>query len=184
MLQALLADRFAIRVHREKKDMPVYALLLGKSPLRLKEIAIDPNAPPPTAVEVTGTGSAAGLAVNMGNGSSYTLAGGKFNAKKFNAALMTATLERFTDRPVVDLTGLKGVYDFEFPVTPEDSQTLMIRAGINAGVQFPPQVLRMLDNGGNPLETGVEQLGLKLESRKMPVEIVIVDQIQKTPTDN
>jgi uncharacterized protein (TIGR03435 family) len=42
----------------------------------------------------------------------------------------------------------------------------------------------MLDSGGNPLEGAAEQLGLKLESRRMPVEIIVVDQIQKTPTDN
>jgi uncharacterized protein (TIGR03435 family) len=184
MLQSLLEDRFGIRVHREKKEMPVYALLAGKAPLRLKESVIDPNALPPTAVQVTGTGSAAGVAVNMGNGSTYTLGGGKFEAKKVNAAGMASVLERFTDRPVMDMTELKGTYDFEFPVTPDDMQTLMIRAAINAGVQLPPQALRLLDNGGNPLEGAAEQLGLKLESRRMPVEIIVVDQVQKTPTDN
>ena len=184
MLQSLLADRFGLRVHRDKKEMPVYALLVGKPPLRLKDSVIDPNAPPPTAVQVTGTGSAAGVAVNMGNGSSYSLGAGKFEAKKVNAAGMAAVLERFTDRPVMDLTELKGTYDFEFPVTPEDMQTLMIHAAVNAGVQLPPQALRLLDNGGNPLEIAAEYVGLKLDSRKMPVEIIVIDQIQKTPTDN
>jgi uncharacterized protein (TIGR03435 family) len=184
MVQALLNDRFGIRLHRESKEMPVYALVVGKPPLRLKDSVIDPTAPPPTAVQVTGTGSAAGVSVNLGNGSSYTFAGGKFEAKKVNAAAMAAVLERFTDRPVLDVTELKGTYDFEFKVTPEDTQTLMIRAAINAGVQLPPQAMRLLDNGGNPLEGAAEQLGLKLDSRKMPVEIIVIDQIQKTPTDN
>jgi uncharacterized protein (TIGR03435 family) len=184
MVQSLLSDRFGIRMHREKKEMSVYALVAGKPPLKLKDSRVDPDAPPPTSVQVTGTGSAAGVAVNLGNGSSYTLGGGKFEAKKVNAAGMAAVLERFTDRPVMDLTELKGTYDFEFPVTTDDMQTLMIRAAINAGVQLPPQALRLLDNGGNPLEGAAEQLGLKLESRKMPVEIIVVDQIQKTPTDN
>ena len=85
---------------------------------------------------------------------------------------------------MIDSTDLKGTYDFEFAVTPDDMQTLMIRAAINAGVQLPPQALRLLDNGGNPLEGAADQLGLKLESRKMPVEIVVIDQISKTPTDN
>ena len=184
MMQALLTDRFGIRLHHEKKEMPVFALLLGKPPLRLKEIVIDPNAAPPTSVQVTGTGSAAGIAVNLGNGSSYTLAGGKFEAKKVDAAAIAAVLERFTDRPVMDSTDLKGTYDLEFGVTPDDMQTLMIRAAINAGVQLPPQALRLLDNGGNPLENAADQLGLKLESRKMPVDIVVIDQISKTPTEN
>jgi len=93
-------------------------------------------------------------------------------------------LERFTDRPVMDLTDLKGLYDFEFSVTPEEMQTMMIRAAIAAGVQLPPQALRLLDNGGNPILDTVEQVGLKLESRRMPVEVIVVDQVQKTPTDN
>jgi uncharacterized protein (TIGR03435 family) len=184
MVQSLLTDRFGIRMHREQKEMPVFALLLGKPPLRLQELAIDPNAAPPTSVQVTGTGSAAGIAVNLGNGSSYTLAGGKFAAKKVNAAAIAAVLERFTDRPVIDSTNLKGTYDFEFAVMPDDMQTLMIRAAINAGVQLPPQALRLLDNGGNPLESAADQLGLKLDSRKMPVEIIVIEQISKAPTDN
>ena len=184
MVQSLLNDRFGLRIHREKKEMPVYALLVGKPPLKLKDSVVDPAAPPPTAVQVTGTGSAQGIAVNMGNGSSYTFGGGKFDAKKFTAAAMAAVLERFTDRPMVDLTELKGTYDFEFAVTPEETQTLMIRAAIAAGVQLPPQALQLADNGGNPLEGAVEQLGLKLDSRRMPVEIIIIDQVQKTPTDN
>jgi len=184
MVQSLLSERFGVRLHREQKEMPVYLLLVGKPPLRMKESVIDPNAPPPTAVQVTGTGSAAGVSVNLGNGSSYAFAGGKFEAKKVNSGTIAAVLERFTDRPVVDRTELKGTYDFEFTVTPEDTQTLMIRAAINAGVQLPPQALRLVDNGGNPVETGAEQLGLKFDSRRMPVEIIILDQVSKAPTDN
>ena len=184
MLQSLLVERFGLKVHREKKDTPVYALVMGKPPLRLKPIVEDPNAPPPKAVEITGTGSAAGVSVNMGNGSTYSLTGGKFSATKIDAPTIAAVLERFTDRPVVDLTSLKGKYDFEFPVNPEEMQTMMIRAAVAAGVQLPPQALRLLDGGGNPIEAGAEQLGLKIEGRRMPIEYVVVDQVQKTPTDN
>jgi uncharacterized protein (TIGR03435 family) len=184
MVQSLLNDRFGLKLHREKKEMPVYALLIGKPPLKLKDSVVDPNAAPPTAVQVTGTGSAAGIAVNMGNGSTYTFGGGKFDAKKFTGPAIAAVLERFSDRPMIDLTELKGTYDFEFAVTPEEAQTLMIRAAIAAGVQLPPQALQLADNGGNPLEGALEQVGLKLDSRRMPVDIIIIDQMQKTPTDN
>ena len=184
MTEALLKDRFGLRMHREKKEMPVYALIIGKPPLKLTEVVVDKNAPAPAAVEVSGTGGANGLSVNMGNGSSYSLAGGKFTAKKINAATAVGVLERFTDRPMMDLTELKGFYDFEFAVTPEELQTMMIRAAISAGVQLPPQALRLLDSGGNPIVDAVEQVGLKIESRRMPVEMIVIDQIQKTPTDN
>jgi uncharacterized protein (TIGR03435 family) len=184
MLQSLLNDRFGIRLHREKKEMPVYALLVGKPPLRMRESVINPNDPAPAAVAVTGTGSAAGVSVNLGNGSYYSFMGGKFEAKKFNVETIAASLERYVDRPMMNLTDLKGTYDFEFTVTPEDNQTLMIRAAVNAGVKLPPQALQLLDNGGNPLESAAEQLGLKLDSRRMPVDVVVIDQISRTPTDN
>jgi uncharacterized protein (TIGR03435 family) len=49
---------------------------------------------------------------------------------------------------------------------------------------LPPQALRLLDNGGDPLGNALEQLGLKLDSRKAPVEVLVVDQVQRTPTEN
>jgi uncharacterized protein (TIGR03435 family) len=185
MLQSLLADRFGLRSHREPKEMPVYALTLGKPPLRLKNSVVDPNAPAPTGVvAVSGSGSAAGVAIDLGNGSSYTFAGGKFQGKKIDARIMADLLQQYTDRPVVDMTGLTGTYDLAFEVTPEDYQTLLIRSAVNAGVTLPPQALRLLDNGGDPLGDALAQLGLKLDSRRAPVELFVVDQILKTPTDN
>jgi len=162
----------------------VYALVIGKPPLKLKDSAIDPNTPVASAVEVSGSGSAAGISVNLGNGASYTFAGGKFDGKKINGRVLADVLERYTDRPVVDAAGLTGTYDFTFEVTPEEYQTLLIRAGVNAGVAMPPQALRLLDNGGDPLANAVGQLGLKLESRKMPIDLLIVDDVRRTPTEN
>jgi uncharacterized protein (TIGR03435 family) len=49
---------------------------------------------------------------------------------------------------------------------------------------LPPQALRLLDSGGDPLGNAVEQLGLKLDSRKAPVDLFVVDQVSRTPTDN
>jgi uncharacterized protein (TIGR03435 family) len=184
MTQSLLAERFGLKVHREKKEMPVYVLLMGKPPLRLKDSVIDKDAPPPTSFTSTGTGSAQGIAINLGNGASFSFAGGKFEAKKVTAPQIAGVLERFSDRPVMDLTELKGTYDFEFNVSPEETQTLMIHAAVAAGVQLPPQALRLLEGGGNPIESGADQLGLKIDGRKMAVEIIVIDQIQKTPTDN
>ncbi|HUK32818.1 MAG TPA: TIGR03435 family protein [Vicinamibacterales bacterium] len=184
MMQSLLADRFGLKFHREPKEMPVYALMVGKPPLKLKDSAVDPTASAPNAVEVSGTGSAAGVAVNLGNGSSYTFAGGKFEARKIDGRIMADMLERYTDRPVIDATELTGRYDFSFEVMPEEYQTLLIRAAVNSGVVLPPQALRLLDNGGDPLGNAVGQLGLKLESRKAPVDLFVVDQILRTPTEN
>src|SRR5665213_2209798 len=140
MLQSLLADRFGLKFHREPKEMPVFALVIGKPPLKLKDTIVDPDAPAPTgAVAISASGSAAGVAVNLGNGSSYTFAGGTFDGKKIEGRILADMLERYADRPVLDMTGLKGTYDFNFAVTPEDYQTLLIRAAVNSGVTLPPQ---------------------------------------------
>jgi uncharacterized protein (TIGR03435 family) len=184
MLQSLLSERFALKFHREPKELPVYALVIGKPPLKLKESPVDPDASAPTGVNISATGSAAGVAVNLGNGSFYTFAAGKFEGKKIAGRVLADVLERYTDRPILDATNLTGTYDFSFAVAPEDYQTLLIRAAVNSGVFLPPQALRLLDNGGDPLADALSQLGLKLESRTAPVDLLIVDQVLKTPTDN
>jgi uncharacterized protein (TIGR03435 family) len=94
-------------------------------------------------------------------------------------------LERYVDRPIVDMTGLKGNYDLTVTVTPEDAQTMMIRAAVNAGVSLPPQGVQLADHGSiASLLDGFEQLGLKMDSRKAPLDVIVVDQASKTPTGN
>ncbi len=189
MFQALLADRFNVRFHREKKDFPVYALLPGKGPLKLKEAPPDPeadkadrNAP----VTIEGGGSAAGVGVNLGHGSSYTFANDRFEATKLTMEQFAANLERFADREIVDMTGLRGRYDFAIDVTPEDYRAMLIRAAISAGVSLPPQALRLLDgnNSGGALSDALQQVGLKLEARKAPLDVLVVDDATKTPGAN
>jgi uncharacterized protein (TIGR03435 family) len=185
MLQALLEERFGLAFHREATDMPVYALNIGKPPLKLKESTVDADAVTPSgAVAISASGSAAGVAVDLGNGSSYTFASGKFEAKKISGRMLADVLERYTDRPILDRTELHGTYDFSFEITPEDYQSMLIRAAVNSGVFLPPQVLRIMDNGGNPLPDALSQLGLRLDSARAPVELLVVDQARRTPTDN
>ena len=82
------------------------------------------------------------------------------------------------------MTGLAGAYDFSFDITPDEIQILAIRAALYAGVKLPPQVMSLLDTGGNPLIGGTQQLGLKLESRKGPVDVLVVDDARRTPVEN
>jgi uncharacterized protein (TIGR03435 family) len=187
MLQALLRDRFGLKQHREQKEMPAYALMLGKPPLKLKESPRDPGAAPrnEALVNVTVAVGAAGTSVDLGQGSSYTLgSGGRFEGKRMTAEVFASTLERYCDRPVVNRTGLTGAYDVVFDVSPEDAQALGVRAAVNAGVRLPPQVMSLLDTGGNPLIAAVEQLGLKLDAQKAPVEVLVVDEARRVPSEN
>ncbi len=187
MLQALLADRFQLKFHRDKKELPVYALVLGKTPLKLKEVPPSPadedNGPPATNVAASGSG--AGVSVDLGHGSSYTFANNKFEAKKFGMDTLATTLERYVDRPIVNLTELKGKYDVTLEVTPEDYQAMLIRVAISAGLVLPPEALRLID-GNTPasLMDAIQQAGLKLDARKAPLDFLVIDQARKTPTDN
>jgi uncharacterized protein (TIGR03435 family) len=179
MLQALLADRFSLKQHREQKE-------IGRPPLRLKNSASDPNANSgvEALVSITVDTSAGRTAVDLGHGSSYTIMDGKFEGKGFTGAMLASTLERYCDRPVLDRTGLSSVFDFSFDVSPEESQGLGMRAALYAGVKLPPQLLNQLDAGGNPLIGAMQQLGLKLDARKAPVDVLVVEDVRRTPLEN
>lgn len=83
MMRHLLEERFQVKMRREKKDFPVYVLEVAKGELKMRESAPDPNAVDLKApVSISGGGSAQGISVNLGRGSSYTFANNRFEAKK------------------------------------------------------------------------------------------------------
>ena len=187
MLQSLLEERFQIKLHRDKKELPVYALIVGKAPLKIQESAPDtaPDAARKGEVSLAASGSAAGVSVDLGNGSYYTFNNGKFEIRKASMDMLARQLERYVDRPIIDLTELKGNYDLTVSVTPEDYQTMLVRAAVNAGMLLPPQALRLLDSGSiASLIDGLQQLGLKIDARKAPLDMLVIDQLSKTPTEN
>jgi uncharacterized protein (TIGR03435 family) len=193
MLKALLADRFKMTAHRETKDFPVYALTVAKGGLKMKESPPDPDAPTgdpgerpkAPATNVSGSGGRGGVHIEYGNGSFFTMADNKFIARKLPMASFVEVLARFEDKPVVDMTGLTGSYDFDLEFTQEDYMAMLIRSAIAAGVTMPPEALRMLSgSSGDSLLNALEKLGLKLETRKAPLEVLVVDHIEKAPTEN
>jgi len=189
MIQSLLEDRFEMKAHRDKKELPVYALTVGKGGPKLKESPLDEEAPDSPggrgAINVNVVGGRGGTSLKFGRGASFTFADDKIVATKLSMQVFVDTLGRFLDRPAVDETGLTGTYDFELPFTPEDFRAMRIRAAIAAGVVLPPEALRAMEGAsGDSLFTAVQAVGLKLESRKAPVDVVIVDSIRKTPTAN
>jgi uncharacterized protein (TIGR03435 family) len=187
MLQSLLEERFQIKLHRENKELPVYALIIGKPPVKVQESAPEPASDVARKGDVTvaPSGSAAGVSVDLGNGSYYTFNNGKFEIKRVSMDMLARQLERYVDRPILDLTQLKGKYDLAVSVTTEDYQAMLVRAAVNAGMMLPPQVLRILDGGSiTSLIDGLQQLGLKMDARKAPLEMLVIDQLSKTPTEN
>jgi uncharacterized protein (TIGR03435 family) len=134
----------------------------------------------------TGAGSNQGVSVNLGQGSSFTFSNNKFQAIRLNMPTLAGTLERFLDRPIIDMTELKGVYDFSIDITAEDYRAMLIRSAVVAGVVLPPEVLRVLDGASSPesLFEGLAKLGLKLDARKAPLDTLVIDSVLKTPTEN
>ena len=186
MLRALLAERFQVKLHHETKDFPVYALEVDKGGIKMQEVAPEADTSPgEKPVNVTGGGSVRGVAVNLGDGSSYAFSNNRFEARKMTMANLARNLERFVDRPMLDMTGLKGRYDFALDVTEEDYRAMLVRSAVSAGVALPPQALRALEVGSPvSLFQSMQKLGLKVDARKAPLDLLVVDEASKTPTEN
>jgi uncharacterized protein (TIGR03435 family) len=188
MLQALLAERFAVKAHRESRESPVYALTVAKGGLKIRPSPPAPGEPAvPGAVDVAGAGSAQGVNLDLGGGTTFTLADNAIEAKRITMTQLASTLTRFTDRTVVDETGLASGerYDVTLMLTSEEYQATLIRSGVNAGIVLDPRALRFLDRlPSNPLGPALEQAGLTLDSRKSPLDVIVVDAASKTPSEN
>ena len=187
MIQSLLGDRFQMKMHREKRDFQVYALGAGKNGVKMTALPPDPDSDNsrPAPIAAGGFGSENGVAMTLGNGSTLSLGATSFDAKKLSMAQLAELLTRFMDRPVVDSTGLNGQYDFSLQLTPEDRTALLVRSAINAGITLPPQAMRALDSGSNAsLTTSLEKLGITLQSTRAPLDVIVIDSILKTPTEN
>jgi uncharacterized protein (TIGR03435 family) len=183
MIKALLAERFHLKVHKESKEFPVYALEVDKGGAKLKESKAEEGAA--TTTDVTAAGGPQGVTINLGNGSYFTFADNKIEGGKLDMPRFAETLARFTDRPVVDMTDLKGHYDFELKVSDEDFNAMRIRSAISAGVVLPPQAMKLLEfSSGDSLHSALQAVGLRLAPRKAPLEVLVIDSADKMPTEN
>jgi len=184
MLQALLTDRFQMKMHRETRDLPVYTLKIASTGLKLTESGPGDRNSNGT-VDVAAGGNANGLAMNFGGGSSISVGSSTLEIKRLTMRMIADSLTRFLDRSVVDMTNLTGTYDLTVDLTPEDRVSMMIRAAVNAGMTVPSQALAMMDNASNAsIFEGLKKAGLALEPQKAPLEVLVIDSIEKIPTEN
>ena len=183
MMRDLVEDRFELKTPKVQRDFPIYALVQLKDGIKAKLNAqdeLDAN-----GVTVGGTGNAQGTVISLGRGSTMTMGGNKLAVTKASTLTLAEMLARFTDRPVLDQTGLKDTYDFEMTMTQEDFQAMQIRSAIAAGVTLPPQALKLLEvASGDSMHEALAKLGLKLEAKKAPMDVMIVDSAKKTPDEN
>lgn len=202
MLQGLLAERFKLAVHREKREHAVYALLVGKSGPKLKEAEPDAAA----ATERQSGASGAGVPVNRDSQGAFLVNGRNGPAKmqmgqngmmhvefaRMSMAGLADMASAFVDGPVMDLTGLKGNYQVALDLATEDMLNIARAAGIpamstnapTAGGRNAGGVPTAPDPSGSSIFQSVQALGLKLEARKAPLETIVVDHVEKRPTEN
>jgi uncharacterized protein (TIGR03435 family) len=171
MLQALLADRCKLAIHRETTEQTVYALVVAKSGSKLHEAK--PGDAYPNGFK--GPDGQPGVGMMMMGG-----AGGPVNAQGIAISNLAGFLSRQLGRKVIDKTGLTGIYDFTLKWAPDQSTPLF-----NGPAGGPsPADSAPADSSGPSLFTAVqEQLGLKLESQKGSVEVIVIDHVEK-PSEN
>lgn len=212
MLQSLLAERFKLQLHREKKDLPGYALVVDKKGSKLKESPVDPASSADGApqadgsVAIIGGGGrglggggglgggrrAAGNAASMPAGSSFILAKGRghLEGKKQDLPSIANMLARELDRPVMDETGIKGTYDYTLdwmPDASEGGQRLGAGGGGEGrGARATASTASTPDaNLAPPLLMAIQQqLGLRLEAKKILLDLIAIDHAQRVPTEN
>jgi len=183
MVRALLADRFKLKAHMETREMPIYALVLAKSDGKLgpnlKTAKTDCAAlargrrggGPPPAPPQPGQPMDCGFMIGNGN----------MNAGGMPMAELARSLAGFVNRIVIDKTGLTGNYDFQLTYTPEGRGGILglppgappLGADAPAGDPNSPSLFTALQ----------EQLGLKLDSQKGPVEVLVIDSVEQ-PTED
>jgi uncharacterized protein (TIGR03435 family) len=150
-LQKLLTERFQLQIHHESRELPAYVLTIAKGGAKLTKSDGDPN-----KVEGTGFGGPIGGTM-VGSGTNVTLT-------EFIGELQRLAL----DRPVVDRTGITGIYNLQIKFTRDDPQGLAAAAAPPAD-DAPPTVFTAIQ----------EQLGLKLEPAKAPVDVLVIDHAEK-----
>jgi uncharacterized protein (TIGR03435 family) len=153
MLRNLFADRFQLKFHREPKELPLYQITVAKGGLKLREPTPSPDGPQPLI---------------------FSLAPGNARLPARNATIadLAAVMQRtLFNRTVVDKTGLSGRYDFDLEWTPDETE-------FNGAIHPIPESTKP-----DLFAAIQQQLGLKLESTRGPVEAMIIDKIDR-PSEN
>jgi uncharacterized protein (TIGR03435 family) len=173
MLRALLAERFKLAVHAERREMSVYALVLGR-----KDKTLGP-AIAPTAIDCAALAAAALANLSAppttprpGQPGKCGIFGapGRFEGWAATVAEFGQMLTQLVDRTVVDETGLSGRFDFKLMFTPQQNpQDPSPTAPIEPSI---------------PLASALEeQLGMKLQSTKAPIDVLVIDHVERPTPD-
>ena len=210
MLQNLLAERFKLVLHHSTKEWSIYGLLVAKGGPKLKESpkesaddAVAGSQPGGRGMDGPGRGmmgkdgkpqlppgTPKGTPMIIGEGQMMA-PGGKIRtiANGVTIGEFVNRLARQLDRPVTDMTGLSGKYDItlDFAIDPSIMQARMAAMGGGPpppGTESPEGAAQDPSGAATIFSALKEQLGLRLEARKGPVDLLVIDNVQKTPTEN
>ncbi|HLG98868.1 MAG TPA: TIGR03435 family protein [Bryobacteraceae bacterium] len=181
MWQNLAADRFGVALHHESKEFQVEELVVAKNGPKLKESSEDPVAAAQAGRPEFKNGQLAspGL-VTMIRRSPHGMVANSM-AKAQPISKLTAMLANQLHRPVLDKTGLTGIYDFNLEFTP-DLTGMSIPIGQDGAAASP------VDTASEPmpdLAAAVQrQLGLRLVASKARLDVIVIDRAERVPTDN
>jgi uncharacterized protein (TIGR03435 family) len=186
MLQSLLEERFKLAVHREKQEGRYYDLLVDKGGAKLK---VPASVPEHGTVEVDSSGNMQfpagplGRPVTLGGKNAILMVSSGRVLLLGNSRPVSALAEALTrcmDGPVNDLTGLNGEYDFQldFAAPP----------GMKVGPMGPPGQCPTCSSDAEPpltvFQSVRDKLGLKLEPKRGPIDLLVIDRVEKIPAEN
>jgi uncharacterized protein (TIGR03435 family) len=168
MVQALLVDRFKLAIRRESKEMPVYALLVAKGGPKLQRADIDEKDCPEASLNALGPISPSTPIPDVCHAFNGGMGRG-LHSRASSISDLAAYVENWTDRPLLDKTGIRGLYRFE-----TNGWQPMDPSAYGGSSQFAdrPTVFQIF-----------EALGLRMEAQKGVVEVYVIDHIEK-PTEN
>jgi len=207
MVRSMLEDRFQLKAHMETREGHVYNLVVAKNPPKIKRsedqtpiprrIATPiepcnpvPEAPSNPALPLPGPGQR-GNPVDPNNpaprgflGMSFSQPGITLRGFAVSISAMMGMLQFYVDLPIVDKTDLKGLFDFAMSFSPEGLVNTDGRpmAPLTASISAPGGTNAAADPVPS-LFTAIQELGLKFESAKGPVEVLVFESVQK-PTEN
>ena len=202
MLQALLAERFGFVAHIEQRPVPAYELVVGQDGLKIREaerandlekdFSTDPRVTASTdRVSQTTDGQVRTMMIPLGGRTvttrslydTWTTANRTVivDARRITMPEFAKLLTLNVDRPVVDKTGLGGVYEFKVELgTNQSAVRGLLSLGITQTVNGTP----IDEPAGVSTFKAVEKLGLKLEERRSPFDVVVVDKMEQAAREN
>jgi len=200
MIRSLLVERFGLTYHMESRELAVYEMVVAKGGPKMKEVKPPEGAPAPVACGPDG--GPPNIVPDKDGGQELTpgvpcmallrpKASGerRVSARMQTVAKLDSLIELVLRRPVVDKTGLTGTYDFNLDFASEPPPGGIVPARPASADSEPPSgqagPADPASDAGPPLAAALEsQLGLKLESKKDPLEVLVVDKANRTPTEN